>query len=153
MGTDSGGPASDTGVRPAAHPPPTVPVPAVPVPAVPAQGMAPVAGLPVPPDPYGLLAQTLSDRATLVQLCLYALDRARSDGVAERIERGLAEIGITPLRPDGQPFDPSHHEAAGTVVTDDPALAGLIAETEVVGFVDHGRVLRAPVVIVYQAGA
>jgi hypothetical protein len=113
--------------------------------------MAVVPDLPDPyGDPYGLLAQTLADRRTLVQLCLYALDRARSGGVAERIEQGLAGVGVFPVRPDGQPFDPSQHEAAGAVPTDDPALAGLIAETEVVGFTDHGRALRAPVVTVYQ---
>jgi hypothetical protein len=103
-----------------------------------------------PPDPYVLLAQTLADRTTLLQLCLYALDRARSDGVAERIERGLAGVGVFPVRPDGEPFDPARHEAGGAVPTDDAGLAGLIAETEVVGFTDHGRVLRVPVVTVYQ---
>jgi molecular chaperone GrpE len=103
-----------------------------------------------PVDPDVLLAQTLADRATLVQLCLYALDRARSDGVAERIERGLAGVGVFPLRPDGEPFDPTRHEAAGAVPTGDAGLAGLIAQTEVAGFTDHGRVLRVPVVTVYQ---
>jgi hypothetical protein len=102
------------------------------------------------PDPYGLLAQSLADRRALVQLCLYALDRARSDGVAERIERGLAGVGVLPVRPDGEPFNPALHEAAGAVPTDDDALAGLIAETEVPGFTDQGRVLRVPVVMVYQ---
>lgn len=104
-----------------------------------------------PLDPYGILAQAVADRGALLQLCLYALDRARSDAVAERIEQGLAEIGVTAVRPDGQPFDPALHEAAGTVPTDDVALAGLIAETEVVGFADHGRLVRVPVVTVYQA--
>jgi molecular chaperone GrpE len=113
------------------------------------QASAPVAGQELP-DPYGMLAQTLADRRTLVQLCLYALDRARSDGVAERIERGLAGVGVAPVRPDGLPFDPALHEAAGTVPTQDAGLDGLIAETEVVGFTDHGRVLRVPVVTVYQ---
>lgn len=108
------------------------------------------ATLPELPDPYGLLAQTLADRAALVRLCLYALDRARSEGVAERIERGLAGVGVTPVRPDGLPFDPSRHEAAGTVPTDDASLDGVIAETEVPGFTDQSRLLRAPVVAVYQ---
>jgi molecular chaperone GrpE len=103
-----------------------------------------------PLDPYGILAQAVADRGALLQLCLYALDRARSDAVAERIEQGLAAIGVTAVRPDGEPFDPTRHEAAGTVPTDDPALAGLIAETEVAGFDDHGSVLRVPVVTVYQ---
>jgi molecular chaperone GrpE (heat shock protein) len=97
-----------------------------------------------------MLAQTLADRRTLVQLCLYALDRARSDGVAERIERGLAGVGVASVRPDGQSFNPALHEASGTVPTDDPALDGVIAETEMTGFTDNGRLLRAPVVLVYQ---
>ncbi len=127
-GTDSPEPASNPGVMSAAH--------------IPQQsGSA---------DPYEPLAQTLADRTTLVQLCLYALDRARSDGIAERIERGLADVGVTAVRPDGRPFDPALHEAAGTTETDDAALAGLIAETEVVGFSDNGRALRPPVVIVYR---
>jgi hypothetical protein len=135
MGTARPGSASNPGVTPAAH-------------YSPAQ-----AALPEPLDPYGLLAQSLADRATLVRLCLYALDRARSDGVAERIERGLAQVGILPVRPDGQPFDPALHEAAGVVPTVDPALVGRIAETEVVGFADHGRLVRVPVVTVYQLRA
>lgn len=129
-GTGPGRRASNPGVTPAAHL--TQPVEQ-------------------PLDPYGLLAQAVADRGALLQLCLYALDRARSDGVAERIEQGLAAIGVTAVRPDGQPFDPTRHEAAGTVPTDDATLVGLIAETEVVGFSDHGRLLRAPVVTVYQA--
>lgn len=96
-----------------------------------------------------LLDQALVERRALVRLCLYALDRARSSGVAERIEAALAEVGVVAVRPEGQRFDPALHEAGGTVPTDDPALAGLVAETEVVGFLDRGRPLRAPVVTVY----
>ena len=102
-----------------------------------------------PIDPYGLLETALAERRAVILLCLYALDRARSTGVATQLERGLAEVGILAIRPDGQKFDPAQHEAAGTVPTDDPELVGTIAETEAVGFVDHCRVLRAPVVLVY----
>lgn len=101
-------------------------------------------------DPNAVLARALADRQALIQLCLYALDRARSGGVVERIEQGLAVIGVVALRPDGQRFDPAVHEAGGAVETDDPALDGLVAETEVVGFVDHERLLRVPVVMVYK---
>jgi hypothetical protein len=106
-----------------------------------------------PIDPYGLLETALAERRAVILLCLYALDRARSTGVATQLERGLAEVGIVAVRPDGQRFDPAHHEAAGTVPTDDPELVGTIAETEAVGFIDHGRVLRAPVVLVYAGRA
>jgi molecular chaperone GrpE (heat shock protein) len=97
------------------------------------------------------LEQALGERKALIRMCLYALDRARSAGVVERLEAGLAEVGVRAVRPDGDQFDPSVHEAGGTEPTDDPALVGRIAETEVPGFTDRGRALRAPIVIVYVA--
>lgn len=93
--------------------------------------------------------RVVDDRQTLIELCMYALDRARSAGVAERIEHGLAGVGVVALRPDGDRFDPAVHEAGGVVPTDDASLDGVVAETEVVGFADRDRVLRAPVVTVY----
>jgi molecular chaperone GrpE len=102
------------------------------------------------PDVDSGLARALADRQTLIQLCLYALDRARSGGVVQRIEQGLAGVGVVAVRPNGQRFDPAVHEAGGTVETDVPALDGVVAETEVVGFADHDRLLRAPVVTVYK---
>ncbi|SHE59884.1 nucleotide exchange factor GrpE [Streptoalloteichus hindustanus] len=104
-----------------------------------------------PTDQNELVNQALAERRALVRLCVYAWDRARSAGVAERIEEGLAGIGVAAVRPDGERFDPAHHEAGGTTPTDDPALDGVIAETEVVGFLDRGQLLRAPVVTVYRA--
>jgi molecular chaperone GrpE len=95
------------------------------------------------------LQQALADRQALIRLCLYALDRAHSGGVVQRLEQGLADIGVTALRPDGQRFDPAWHEAGAAVPTEDAALDGTVAETEVVGFADRDRLLRAPVVTVY----
>jgi molecular chaperone GrpE (heat shock protein) len=95
------------------------------------------------------LERALADRQALIRMCLYALDRARSGGVVERLEEGLAAIGVQALRPDGERFDPARHEAGGAVPTDDPALDGIVAETEVTGFADHDRLLRAPIVTVY----
>jgi hypothetical protein len=104
-----------------------------------------------PQSPEALaLDQALAERKSLVQLCLYALDRARSAGVVERLEEGLAGVGVDAIRPDGVRFDPAHHEAGGTVATTDEALDGVVAETEVVGFSDRGDVLRVPVVTVYS---
>jgi molecular chaperone GrpE len=97
-----------------------------------------------------LANQAFAERKSLVALCLYALDRARSSGVAERIEEGLAAVGVLALRPDGQRFDPTYHEAGGTLATEDDALDGVVAETEVVGFSDRGDLLRAPIVTVYN---
>jgi hypothetical protein len=99
------------------------------------------------------LDQALAERKSLVQLCLYALDRAKSAGVVERLEEGLAGVGVDAIRPDGARFDPAYHEAGGTVATTDETLDGVVAETEVVGFSDRGEVLRVPIVTVYSKSA
>ncbi|MFI7677103.1 nucleotide exchange factor GrpE [Actinophytocola sp. NPDC049390] len=99
------------------------------------------------------LDQALAERKSLVQLCLYALDRAKSAGVVERLEEGLAGVGVDAIRPEGVRFDPAYHEAGGTVATADETLDGVVAETEVVGFSDRGEVLRVPIVTVYSKGA
>jgi molecular chaperone GrpE len=107
-----------------------------------------------PPTAEALaLDQALAERRSLVQLCLYAMDRAKSPGVVERLEEGLAGVGVGAIRPDGARFDPAYHEAGGTVATTDEALDGVVAETEVVGFSDRGEVLRVPIVTVYSKGA
>ncbi|MGH3433274.1 MAG: nucleotide exchange factor GrpE [Thermocrispum sp.] len=127
---------------------------------IPAQVITDAAGSgPASPEPVALksaddpaedsVEQLRGERSTLIHLCLYALDRARSGGVVERLEEGLAGIGVTAMRPDGQKFDPAVHEAGGTVPTADGELDGVVAETEVVGFCDGGTLLRAPIVIVY----
>jgi molecular chaperone GrpE len=90
------------------------------------------------------------ERRALIELCLYARDRVNSSAAADRIDAGLAELGITMLRPDGRPFDPAQHEAAASVPTDDPARHGTVAETEVPGYADRGVVVRPPVVSVYR---
>jgi hypothetical protein len=109
------------------------------------------------PDPQAAagdaLDRALHERRSLVQLCLYALDRAKSAGVVERLEEGLAGVGVDAIRPDGARFDPAHHEAGGTVATTDELLDGTVAETEVVGFSDRGEVLRVPIVTVYSKSA
>lgn len=96
------------------------------------------------------LEQALAERTSLIELCVYAMDRARSAGVAQRLTEGLDGIGVAELCPDGQRFDPAKHEAGGTVPTEDPELDGVIAETELVGFADRERVVRPPVVAVYS---
>jgi hypothetical protein len=97
------------------------------------------------------LDQALAERNTLIKLCLYAFDRVKSNGIGDRIEEALASVGVTAVRPDGAHFDPQLHEAGGTIPTPDPALSGVIAETEIVGFIDRGHYLRPPIVTVYTS--
>ncbi|MDT7724147.1 MAG: molecular chaperone GrpE [Actinomycetota bacterium] len=99
--------------------------------------------------PGSELEQALAERQALIQLCLYAMDRAKSSGVVERLEQGLAGIGVRALRPDGERFDPAVHEAGSAMPTDSAAQDGTVAETEVAGFADRERLLRVPIVTVY----
>lgn len=96
------------------------------------------------------LAILQADRQKFIELILYARDRVTSPAAADRIDAGLRELGIEAIRPDGERFDPSRHEAAATVPTDDPEKHGLVAETETLGYSDRGHVVRPPIVTVYR---
>jgi molecular chaperone GrpE len=58
----------------------------------------------------------------------------------------LAKEGLVPIRPDGEPFDPAHHEA----VVHDPADTGdagpVVTEVLRAGYQWKGRVLRPAMV-------
>ena len=91
------------------------------------------------------------ERAALIELCLYAYDRARSAAIAVRIEDGLARVGVRAIRPDSTRFDPAVHEAGGIEATHDASLDGTVAQTELTGFADGATILRIPVVTVFKA--
>ncbi len=102
-------------------------------------------------EPYLAELEVLrQERTALIELCLYARDRVSSPAAAERLDAGLAELGVVALRPDGEAFDPAQHEAAASVPTADPERHGTVAETEVPGYADRGAVVRAPVVSVFR---
>ncbi|MFI5907739.1 nucleotide exchange factor GrpE [Dactylosporangium sp. NPDC051541] len=110
-------------------------------------GAAPVSA---PPGGGG---QSDADRRALVQATIYVRDRVTSKALGDRLGTALHEAGVSTLEPTGVRFDPAHHEAGGTTPTNDPGLNGQISGVEVPGYVDRdGRVLRAPIVTVFQAG-
>ncbi|WP_432967884.1 nucleotide exchange factor GrpE [Dactylosporangium sp. CA-233914] len=112
-----------------------------------AGGRAPVSAAP------GRGGQADADRRALVQASIYVRDRVTSKALGDRLGAALHEAGVTTLEPTGVRFDPAHHEAGGTTPTNDPNLSGQISGVEVPGYVDRdGRVLRAPIVTVFQAG-
>lgn len=97
-----------------------------------------------------LAADQPAERRALIDLIVYAYDRARSPGVVERLTEGLAAVGVTVQQPDGEPYDPQRHEVGGVQPTDDPARHDTVAETELVGFTDRGTVIREPIVVVFR---
>lgn len=118
-----------------------------------AGAVTPVSGAPVRVPPGGD-PRLDADRAALVRACIYVRDRVTSRALADRLAAALRDAGITVVEPVGDRFDPARHEAGGATPASDPSLTGTIAAVEVPGYVDRtGRVLRAPVVTVYQAGS
>jgi molecular chaperone GrpE (heat shock protein) len=68
------------------------------------------------------------------------------------LSRQLAGVGVTVQVPDGEPFDPDQHNPVGTEPTEEPGQHLLIASTVSPGYLDHGRLVRSPDVIVYRCG-
>lgn len=115
-----------------------------PVPGPAERATVPIARPVVAPD-------AAAERAALVGLCIDLADRLRetSPALRARLHRGLAEVGVTTSEPDGAPFDRAHHDAVDREPTPDPARDRTVASTEVTGYLDRGRVLRRPGVVVY----
>lgn len=128
--------------------------------------------LPQPPGPTGVRREELvrrqvlleppdqvvirepeadTERVRLVEVCIDLGDRLRDANPAlwNRLQRGLAEVGVESILPDGERFDPERHEAVGAESTDDPSRNQVVS-TEFAGYADHGRVVRRPKVVVYR---
>lgn len=92
-----------------------------------------------------------AERETLVAACIEACDISAGHPAGERIERALAEIGVVAERPVNVRFDPARHRAVDRMPTREPALDGVVAQTERAGWRDKDRLLRRPEVIVLTA--
>ncbi len=91
-----------------------------------------------------------ADRDLLIGTSLYLRDRLASAALADRLDRDLASVGVLPVAPLGERFDPSVHAAEGALPTTDAALVGTIAVVDAPGYADRGVLLRTPSVTVYQ---
>ena len=92
------------------------------------------------------------DRSILVRACVEVNDAIPSAALAEQLADALAEVGVTQVEvAAGEPFDSAHHHAVGRVGTRDRGRHNLVARTDRPGYVDRGRRLRYPDVIVFNA--
>ena len=91
------------------------------------------------------------ERAALVTACVNVSDVV-TGAPREQLVDALIEAGVNPIEvPAGERFDSSRHHAVGRVVTNDRSLHNLVVETEKIGYVDYGRRLRYPDVLVWAA--
>lgn len=92
------------------------------------------------------------DRAVLVRACMDVSDAVPSAALREQLVDALAEVGVVPVEvAAGERFDSSRHRAVGRVQTSDRACHDLVARTERAGYVDRGKRLRYPDVLVFNA--
>ena len=90
------------------------------------------------------------DRSVLVELRVDLHDRFLSSGLGDKMSLSLRRIDVELVGADGEPFDPSAHEALGEVETTEARRDGVIAATERSGYTDHRRLAGEPAVLVYR---
>ena len=101
-----------------------------------------------PADPALVTAAT--DRDGLVRTIIEVRGQIQSVTLGDMLDRALATAGIQAVGADGELFDERRHRAVGTQATADRTLHDRIAATERPGYVDRGRLIRPPEVLVYQ---
>lgn len=79
--------------------------------------------------------------------------QAMHDGVgliARKLLKTLGEVGMEPVNPEGERFDPNFHEAITLTPTDDPDLDEHVSLVMLTGYRLGDRLLRAAQVAVYR---
>jgi molecular chaperone GrpE len=69
--------------------------------------------------------------------------------VRDELVNALGKVGIQPFSPDGEPFDPTEHEAMASQPAED-AESGTVVEVYTQGYRINGAVLRPARVVVAQ---
>ncbi|WP_018681486.1 nucleotide exchange factor GrpE [Actinokineospora enzanensis] len=93
-------------------------------------------------------------RDALVLACVRYRDQlgARLPELAARLYGAMSRVGVEEVRCEGELFDPTRHTATATVTATRADQHDRVAETVRPGYLDNGRVVRFPEVVVYRAG-
>jgi hypothetical protein len=91
-------------------------------------------------------------REDLVDSCVRYRDQLaeRDPALAAHLLGALAQAGVTEMVADGEAFDPHRHQSMDVQDTPYAYLRDVVAATTRPGYLDNGRVLRLPEVIVYR---
>jgi hypothetical protein len=94
----------------------------------------------------------LRDREVLIEACVEVADAVPSVALRAQLLDALEAAGVSAVDVAANTrFDPAQHRASDSRATDRPDLDGLVVQTERLGFVDRGRRLRFPDVVVYRS--
>ncbi|HQZ34618.1 MAG TPA: hypothetical protein PK020_09335 [Ilumatobacteraceae bacterium] len=115
---------------------------------------APSASMPPPGFTAPAMQAPAVDRSRpLVDTLIDLSDRVSSGALRAEIIAALATAGVQTIEPaQGAVFDASQMRGVGSAPAPDPGWVGRVASTERAGFVDAGRVMRLPDVVVYTSG-
>ena len=72
------------------------------------------------------------------------------DMVEKKLDKALRGVGLEPVNPVDQRFDPALHEAVGTETADSPDLDGTVSRVYQLGYTFKGQLLRPARVVVRQ---
>ena len=70
--------------------------------------------------------------------------------VEKKLDKALRGVGLEPVNPVDQRFDPALHEAVGTETADSPDLDGTVSRVYQLGYTFKGQLLRPARVVVRQ---
>lgn len=70
--------------------------------------------------------------------------------VEKKLDKALRSVGLEPVNPIDQPFDPALHEAVSTETADSPDLDGTVSRVYQLGYTFKGQLLRPARVVVRQ---
>lgn len=91
------------------------------------------------------------ERAILATACIEVSDLVDSAALQEQLLDALKASGVSPVEAGvGEPFDSSRHKAVGTIPTTDRGNDNTVAETQRPGYVDRGKRVRYPEVLVFK---
>lgn len=100
------------------------------------------------------LLETIDDLTRVAEApCDPEQHQAMHDGVgliARKLLKTLGDVGMEPVNPQGERFDPNFHEAIILTPTDDPDLDEHVSQVMLTGYRLADRLLRAAQVAVYR---
>ena len=100
------------------------------------------------------VAEDAAERAALVGFCVELEGMLEREALREKVRRALGRVGVRPVDPLGEVFDPDRHEAVGSEPTGDLDCHDRVASVQRLGFLDrNGRELRLPEVVVWRYDA
>jgi hypothetical protein len=90
------------------------------------------------------------DRRQLLEACMELSDRLSNEALRQRLLAAMAGVGVEPIDPDGEVFDPERHHAIFRTPASNSSQHGRVASTERLGFADRGKIIRRPEVAVFR---